>query len=614
VGEWFVDCLTPWRGSIFVRAWFTVALLSVGAGVQGEIEYRVKVDPASKRVEVEVTAPSEGGPVSVQIPNWMPGHYVLDYYWKNIHDVTAADSKGKALALDHPNDNTWTATSSSGIVSFRYWVPIGAYRRFAQPNENSFVQLAGAVHYMYVVGRKGEPCKVTYDLPKGWPALTALDRSGRTPNSFVAPNYDTLADNPLSTGDVLVDHYRLRGKDMTIVIEGLGRNEVDRARLLRYCKFVSTAEGDFFHGTPYHRYVWHFIVLPSTGIGGGGLEHLSSTQINFSSRLTPATAGLLAHEHFHLWNVKRIRPKVLGPFDYINLPQTGALWWSEGVTDYYASLLPYRYGALPEDRLFSAIAQNTRQLKSSPGRLEVSPYQSSYRLNESSSARGGTGSNGGYKLSFYTAGFLCGFCLDSEIRYQSKGKHSLDDVMRALFDECKNDQPGFAEDEIRNQCIRFGGPTLGAFYDQVVMSAGEMPIEAQLAKLGLQLNQVKRQIPNYGFITAPDGTGAALVKSSGGAAKDLIQVGDKITAVDGVSASGSDPFKLFDGLNDYGYEGHSAPISLTVVRGNQTLNVTLAPSTRESEVWEIAKDPNASKEAVALREGWLKVSKLSIRL
>ncbi len=590
----------------------TAAALGVAAtAAQAEIQYRVKVDPAENRVEVSITVPSDGNPVSVQIPNWMPGHYVLDLYYKSVHDVSAANSKGQAVAVEHPDPNTWTAAKTSGAVTFHYWVPIGTYKRFALPNDDSFVQLAGAVHYMYVVGRKTERCKITYDLPSGWPALTGLDKGGSTPNTFVAPTYDVLADNPLSTGNVLVDQYKLRGKDMFIVLEGAAKSEVDRQRLLQYCRFVSAAESDFFKGTPYHHYVWHFIVLPSTANGGGGLEHLSSTQINFSSRQTPDTIGLLAHEHFHLWNVKRIRAKVLGPFDYLNLPKTGSLWWSEGVTDYYASLLPYRYGEYPQEHFLAAIGRSVQGLKSNPARLEVSPFQSSFRLDEAPGARGGSGSNGGYKISFYNLGWLCGLCLDTEIRYQSKGKHSLDDVMRALFNECKNDQPGFEEDEIRNQCIRFGGPSMGPFYDKIVVNPGEMPVGDQLAKMGLTLAQGTIESTNSGFVTAPDPSGAAIVRSVSPSPKELL-VGDRITAVDGHMASAANAFALFDLLNDYGYEDHAAPINLTVVRGDQTLNVVITPRKRTVNTWLVTEDPSATKTAVALRKDWLKVMKLKL--
>jgi predicted metalloprotease with PDZ domain len=120
-------------------------------------------------------------------------------------------------------------------------------------------------------------------------------------------------------------------------------------------------------------------------------------------------------------------------------------------------------------------------VRSNPARLTVSPYQASFQV---AAANNGRGNSNGFQISYYNLGWLAGMCLDIEIRQQSGGKHSLDDVAHALYDLCKDNKPGFEEDEIRKQCIRFGGPSLGAFYDKVVMSPGELPIEEQLAKVG----------------------------------------------------------------------------------------------------------------------------------
>jgi predicted metalloprotease with PDZ domain len=200
-----IFCLCRVKSS-FLRLGVGAAFFGFALSAHSEIAYLVKVDPVAKRVEVSMTVPAQPGIVTVQIPNWMPGHYILEHYSKKVHDVTAVDEKGVEIPVQHPDDSTWTIAGSTGPATFRYWVPFGATPRFSLPNDDSFVQLAGAANYMYVVGLKTERCKITYDLPAGWPALTGLDKTGRTPNTFSAPTYDVLADAPLSTGTVLVDH------------------------------------------------------------------------------------------------------------------------------------------------------------------------------------------------------------------------------------------------------------------------------------------------------------------------------------------------------------------------------------------------------------------------
>src|SRR5262249_27859252 len=142
----------------------------------------------------------------------------------------------------------------------------------------------------------------------------------------------------------LEERYTERGKEHLIAIRGTARDKIDRQKALRMCRFVTQAATDFFHGAPYDRYVWHIWVNEARD-GAGGLEHASSTQMFVASGAAPRASSVLAPKYFPLESVRRTPPKFLAPFDYTRLPQTGALWWLEGVTDYYARLLPYRYGA-----------------------------------------------------------------------------------------------------------------------------------------------------------------------------------------------------------------------------------------------------------------------------
>jgi predicted metalloprotease with PDZ domain len=273
-------------------------------------------------------------------------------------------------------------------------------------------------------------------------------------------------------------------------------------------------------------------------------------------------------------------------------------------------LLPYRYGAWQRDLIFRSIANNYGQALTNSSRLQTSPYESSYRLAEAASAKG-TGSNGGYKISFYTFGFLCGVCLDLEIRSRSNNQHSLDDVMRALFDECKNDQPGFEEDEIRKQCVRFGGPELGTFYDRIVMTPGELPIVDELAKAGLLIGQETAQLANLGFDAVAGPDGKTVVRRVSPSQTGVLKQGDTITEVDGFSSSAKDPYRVADLLSDYSFANHTAALKVTVIRDGQTMELLVQPSIRSQTRWQISEDPKASDSAVRVRQDWLRTIKLA---
>ena len=551
---------------------------------------------------------SAAGTLSVQIPNWAPGAYALRDGGANVHDLSVADASGAALTVAHPASNTWEiATKASGPVILKYWTATrgGGFGGGGRgPVDESYVQLSGPSVYLYVVDRKTEKCKVTFDVPSGWPCLVGLDPTSGQANTYTAPTYDVLADNPMSTGQVNVETYTLRGKTHTIVLEGAGKDLIDKDLILKDCRFVSAAETDFWGGAPYHKYVWHFVVTPH-GRGGGGLEHLSSTQITLSSDLTPSMVSLLAHEYFHLWNVKRIRSSVLGPFDYTKLPKTGALWWLEGVTDYYASLLPYRYGNWTRDQFYGEIVQNMRAIQNNPARLTVSANDASLRVGE---ANGGRGNSNGFQISYYNLGWLVGLCLDTEIRAQTSGKHSLDDVAHALFNECKNDKPGFQEDEIRKLCVKFGGPALGPFYDSVANQPGEKPIAQQLQKMGLKLETHDEAYTESGFNATPSfGGGGIGVGGIRGPASGKLETGDIITSVNGASLDEKD-MRAAIGLVQTAITGAKVgtPIELVVKRAGAEVKVTIDPVAATRPVHTVAVDPAATPEQRALGEAWLK--------
>lgn len=576
-------------------------LLFVACQSLADITYKVTPLPAQEKMQIEMIMGTKSPTTTLQMPNWAPGSYRLVNNYSRVSDLKATASNGQAIeAPTKPNDYTWVFKTPVDAVTFTYTVPMQVS--------------AGATHYsgpstyLYVVDRKTEKCKLELVLPEGWEGITGLD-AGTGEDTYIAPDYDVLADNPVTMGDYILDKYMSRGKPHYIVLRGAARQDVDRGYLLRACKHVTEAQADFFGGLPYNKYVWHFATNDSAD-GAGGLEHLSSTQISLASGVGPRAVGVISHEFFHLWNVKRIRSVPLGPFDYTVLPKTGALWWLEGVTDYYAHLLLHRYGWWDEKTLLDDVIGQVRGVRANARRMEVSPHDASMRVGE---AANGRGNSQGFGVSYYNTGFLVGLCLDIEIRYQTGGRRSLDDVMLALWEQNKDNKPGFAEDEIRKQCVRFGGQALGPFYDKVVMQPGELPVEAQLAKVGLKLAQGPQTYTRLGFgwraqrPTQDNLEGGAVVRGveNDGPAKDALKNGDRIVAINGKNvalSTNKDISLAVDAELDKAKPGQ--PIKLKIKRGTETLDVEVVPvsGTREN-VWQITPIAGDSK-AAELRSNW----------
>lgn len=570
-------------------------VFALAVAANAEIAYRVVPNPDDGKLAISITVPNHGSVTDFQIPSWSPGAYVFNTFWKAVSDLAATDSKGKALTVTKKNDSTWSVAGGDGPVTVSYTTPC-AYTDGA-------MHYSGPSNYLYVVDRKNERCKLTVDAPSGWPVYTGLDEVKKAKNTFTAPTYDVLADNPVSTGDLLVDQYTVAGKPHYIVLRGAARGDIDRAYLLKACKAFTSEQADFFGGLPYHKYVWHFSVNDAVD-GGGGLEHLSSTQIGVASGMGYRVQSVLSHEFFHLWNVKRIRAFPLGPFDYTKLPKTGALWWLEGVTDYYAWYLPYRYQWWDKSRFLDRVIANMDRVRANPARLEVSANEASLRVGE---ANEGRGNSNGFKISYYDLGWLAGMCLDLEIRSRTNGRRSLDDVERALWAMNKDNQPGFQEDLIRKQCIRFGGASLGPFYDRVVMTAGEMPIEEQLAKAGLKITEEDQHFPDLGITySEAKGSHGEVVSTVSGVAEGKLLKGDIILAVNGRSlnldtnrAISTTMSEIVAGLKA------GTTVRFHISRDARESDVEITPADGVKKVRHIIEDPAASTAAITVRNGWL---------
>jgi predicted metalloprotease with PDZ domain len=569
------------------------ALVLIPALGIAEIRYSVAPLTIDNKIKVTMSFTAKPGTLELQMPNWSPGAYILSNHGRNVTDFKATDSGGNEIQFSHPGHDTWSTTVGGGMVSVEYTVP------------STYVE--GAIHYsgpstyMYVVGRKEEACRLTLNTPKDWKIAVGLDAVGDSYTVYKAPDYDVLADNPVTMGSFIELRYESHGKPHTIAMRGANRVNVDKEKIVRVCKAISDGQGDFFGGLPFNKYVWHFAVTPGAD-GGGGLEHLTSTQISLAQGVGPRSISVCAHEYFHLWNVKRIRSRALGPFDYTKLPKTGALYWLEGTTDYYASLLSMRYGPLTEADFLRDLVQNTWSVRNNPARLTVSPYESSMRVDETN---GGRGNSNGYEISYYNLGWLVGLVLDIELRSRSGGKRTLDEAMKILWQMCKDDAPGFQENEIRNIMLQLGGPTMGDFFDRVVMMPGELPIEEQLAKIGYTLERTEEKYTYAGFDVGPmfGATGVRVVRTRASVGS-LLRSGDQIVAIGGTEITGSNTGEVMSKVGSLmAALKPGVAVSVTIRRDGTTSDAMVTPTEATRVQFNVKDTANGDAVKLALRKG-----------
>ncbi len=421
----------------------------------------------------------------LQMPVWSPGDYHVMNHGKYVREFSGS-ARDRALAFTHPDDNTWELTTDGeDAVDIRYTLPVTPPGYFSENVlvKDKYAFYNGPAAYMYVVGHKEDPVRLRVILPDGWKkAITPLDRdpieslpAGQS--GFSAPDYDTLADSPVVAGDYETRSFTFADRPHTLVFfnshQGLNYDS-----FLPVVEKIVAEENRIMGGPPYKQYMF-FVDVNGRG---GGLEHLNSQRIAWQKGMPiQFAASFVAHEFFHLWNVKRVRPSALGPFDYVKPPKTRNLWWAEGVTQYFAELAVLRAGLQTRAEFLEQQAGSIRALQSTPARLRVSVDESSLRVWEANNSSGYGG------LNYYLKGELIGLCLDLKLRHLTGVRSTLDDIMRDLMARYGLPKPGFPEDGLRESVIRAGGSEMGLFYDLLARSTEEMPFAQCLSYAGLRL-------------------------------------------------------------------------------------------------------------------------------
>ena len=459
---------------------------AIKQGVEYEITAHFGKTPGVSVVMRFAVSP-DANVIDVQMPVWSPGDYHLQNFAKYAQNFQAWDGTpddAHPLAATRPDANTWRLViNGARFLTITYTMPQmppGLFSENVQVNPRQ-VFVNGPAVCMYPVGRKNEPAALTFHLPQDWQAECPLPferHEAAQAVVFTAPDYDTLTDSPLLAApqnDLRVLTFTLNGKPHRAVFFDKVAQIPDVKAYRTVLTSIADAESKIMGGMPYDRYEWFFDV----GGRGGGLEHLNSSRLSlWPGREPNRAADFIAHEFFHLWNVKRIRPRVLGPFDYVHPPQTRNLWFAEGVTEYYAHIATRRAGLRTEAEFLTHWKDAISAYGRSPERLKISADDASLRVWE-------TDNSSGFGLSYYDKGELIGLCLDLKIRDATKNRHSLDDVMRLLMQNYGLPKPGYDENSLRDAINAIAGTDLTDFYNSLARSTEEMPFAECLGYAGL---------------------------------------------------------------------------------------------------------------------------------
>jgi predicted metalloprotease with PDZ domain len=585
------------------------AVVFLAGAARATIQYTVSLDQRDEhRFGVSVIIPNVHGSVVVQMPAWNATYQIRDFASRvqNLVAYTGICGPGLSLCVlpvAKLDKQTWRVTGE-GNVSLEYsifWDEPGPFA--SQVNsDHAFLNLAEVL--VYVPSRRGEDIKLDFfslsaAQNKPWwvstPLITAeakQDQSSRN-IGFCALGYDEMVDAPVEIGNF--EKFDLEGISPPVHVVVHGENW-DKKKLADGLSKIVRYETQMMGGAPYKEYT--FMIHIGSEYGGGGMEHANSTAISASS--TEGAIEIAAHEFFHLWNVKRIRPQTLEPVDYTREMFTRALWFAEGVTSAYASYTEVRTGMWSHDQFYFDLASQITALQSRPARKWESVEESSldawfekYPLHNEPE----------FSISYYNKGQLVGVCLDILIRDATENRRSLDDVLRAMNENFAKKGKFYNDSaDIEATAESVANVSFRDFFAKYVAGTDEVPFAEILAKAGLDLKTVETKQPDAGFRTSSNFEGTEVVVASvtaGGPAELAgMRAGDTLISIGGEAAS-----EGVEALLEQHQPGDT--MKIRVSRNGAQREVSVKLGARTEMIFRVGEARGATEKQRSIREGML---------
>jgi predicted metalloprotease with PDZ domain len=543
--------------------------------------------------------------IDFKMPSWTPGYYQRMDYAKNLQRMKATDETGKELKWEKAADNAWRVFSkNSNTVNLVY--EIKTERSFvATPyvdDNRAYVLPAGV--FLYIDKMIHHPVQVTIVPDAKWNRVaTGLDSISGKKFTYTAPDFDVLYDSPFLVGNLEELHsFHIRGVKHRFIGYKLG--DFDREQFIVDLKRIVDAAVNVIGHVPYKHYT--FIAI---GQGPGGIEHLNSTTFGFSGTNFDKrenyirTLHFLAHEYFHHYNVKRIRPIELGPFDYDKGSRTKMLWISEGLSVYYEYLVVRRAGVSTDAELINALRANIVAFENKPGKRYQTLEQASYET-WSDGPFGRTGDEVNKTISYYDKGPVVGLLFDFKIRQVTKNKKSLDDVMRFLYKEYyQKKKRGFTDEELRSAFENIAGTSLAEEFEYVTTTK-ELDYPKYFNYAGLKIDTSTLLLPaaylGFTIREKEDSVFIATVDYESPAWNSTLRRGQQLLKINGEKATSN----LLDKVIAAARPGDK--INLTVVANNQPNNIEIAFDKKKDRPFITATigDPDPLQKQIF--ESWLK--------
>jgi predicted metalloprotease with PDZ domain len=584
-----------------------LVLLSAAARAAPPVDYYLSLARAREHViHVRIHLAGTSAERDLQLPVWNALYQVRDFA-QDVRVVRAHDAAGRPLPVHKVDKTTWRISGAESGAEIEYDMyadkpgPYGAQLNL----EHCFLNLAEIL--MYPLDARAAQMTVTFtDVPGQWRIATTLPSlrplAPGQGGTFAARDYDHLVDAPIELGTFDETSFQEGGATYRIVVDGDEGKDYDLGWIKQVVRRIVTTEVAWMGDRPFSSYLFIYH-LPRNAIGGGGMEHAFSTAIELSAaRLKDDPVGfesITAHEFFHLWNVKRIRPQGLEPIDYTKENYTDALWFSEGVTSTVADYTLLQAGMITPDQLYATLSREIRNLQLRPAHLTQSAEESSletwfdkypsYRLPERS-------------ISYYNKGEILGVLLDLAMRQRTGGAKSLRDLFQYMDRRYARQSIFFPETAGIEQAVEaVTGQDFSWFFQPYVAGTAELPYDQLLSTVGLRLEQRQVSVVDPGFLSVRNFDNApvvVIVNPGSDAERAGLVAGDAILAINGKPPEGD-----VDDVLASQRIGDTVRLRVSGRRGNRELKFRLGGATQSD--YRIVEEPDPSAAQRARRAAWL---------
>ncbi|HKP80534.1 MAG TPA: PDZ domain-containing protein [Pyrinomonadaceae bacterium] len=611
----------PYSRRLIIAFVFVVLTSSVAVAQEPSlrsISYRLSMSrPQSHLFEVQmiVELPEQlkDKPLQFQMAKWSPGRYGVFDFAKNVQEFRA---NGAVTRVD---DQTWSVAPQGNTTL------TVSYKVFGNDLSGTFSQLDtrhanynGASIFMYIVGHKPDPVKLSIQAPAGWKIVNGrTERPGQ--NEWRFPNWDVMIDTPTEIApDWTQDTFEVNGKKYHVVVHSFGPEGGKRAALVRDIEKIVRAEVAMWGAPEFEEYTF-LLHFAADDRSGDGMEHLTSTQIIQPGALGEPgvyerALGTVSHEFFHVWNVKRLRPLELGPWDFTRPLATRSLWIAEGFTNYYGHLMLKRAGLWNDEQFLNAEAETIERTESLQGNRLMSAEESSLSAPFIDRAEHAQSTNlHNTAVSYYPKGELIGMVMDLLLRGRTKGKTSLDDVMREMYQEFYLNSPdssyylrgrGYKTEDLERIVARRSGVDFSDFFKRHIRDVEMLPYEEAFAYVGLRLVKTQAKEPfDAGLSIQFEDPRRAMIENvrNNSAAEDAgLQSGDQIVSLGGKDVTADTWLKTLAHFKT----GDSVPV--IVKRDRRTIKTNIVPGQPERFEYSLEEKKDATVEQKTLRAKWLK--------